>query len=66
MIQRGAHTNAPVFADSATAHLFNHWLIPISFWLWVAMSPFGWLAWQGVRWLAGRLHGARTPRQSDG
>jgi hypothetical protein len=48
----------PVFADSSTARFVRH-VQPFVFWLWFAVSPFGYLTVVGVRWLANRLHEAR-------
>jgi hypothetical protein len=51
-------TNAAVFVDAPTARFFNR-LNRAAFWLFVALSPIGWLVIAGVRWLAGKLHAAR-------
>jgi L-rhamnose isomerase len=58
----GGKPDAPrhaVFADSGTARFFKR-IGPAHFWLWVALSPVGWLVIAGVRWLAGKLHEARA------
>jgi hypothetical protein len=48
----------PTFPDSTTMRVACG-ATEVGTWLWLALSPFGYLTFRLIQWLAGRLHEAR-------